>query len=521
MTIWAFTAALVLSGALAVCEALRQRTSASVRHYILATAFAVVLAVPFVVEAVRRIEPIRRVTSFVVLTVTPRAAGEKPAPPQNSEPFRWTPVLGGVWALGASVCLLRLVLARRTQWQRSALAAEGETIARSLGIRRNVRFAESDAVAVPETRGLFRPVVVLPRAARLWSDERLHVVLTHELIHVARHDWVVSVIAEAAAALHWFNPLAWIALRRLRAEREAACDDAVLAHGVGPCDYAEHLIGIVAGLRSPESATSVAMAQTTQLEHRIRSILNPHLRRGGVSMKSKWSVSAVAALALTTLVGIQAPAQSGTAALSGTVYDPSSARVPQASVIVRNAASKGVEITRTNETGEFSFANLPTGTYTLEVARAGFQLYKQENIVLNAGSAQNVSAILNVGRINETVNVNAQRTAPKPAAADTNRPPQRLRIGGNMQAAKIVKMVRPEYPANMKAAGVEGTVLLEAVIGRDGHLMNLQVTNTQVHADLIAAATQAVQGWQWEPTYLNGEPVEVVTMITINFTLAP
>lgn len=238
-------------------------------------------------------------------------------------------------------------------------------------------------------------------------------------------------------------------------------------------------------------------------------------------MKTKWGVTAAAALALATVAVFQAPAQSGTAGLSGTVLDPSSARVPFASVVVRNLETKKVEITRTNDTGDFNFASLPAGKYNVEVAKAGFQLYRQDNVTLAAGSAQNLSVILNVGRLNETLNITGQRTGPKPTAADANVPPKRLRIGGNMQAAKMVKMVRPEYPAHLKAAGTEGTVLLEAVIGRDGHIVNITPMNTQVHADLVKAATDAVTQWQYEPTYLNGEPVEVQTAITVNFTLAP
>ena len=90
-----------------------------------------------------------------------------------------------------------------------------------------------------------------------------------------------------------------------------------------------------------------------------------------------------------------------------------------------------------------------------------------------------------------------------------------------VKVVKMVKMVKPEYPAHLKASGTEGTVLLEAVIGRDGHIVNIQPMNTQVHADLTKAATDAVTLWQYEPTYLNGQPVEVVTAITVNFTLAP
>jgi TonB family protein len=456
---------------------------------------------------------------MVVMTVTPQTAAT--APSSNGSEYPTARILTWIWLAGVGLCLFRLAAARPPRWTTSVVSEQGEQIARELGIRRRVRFGESPDIPVAETYGLFRPVVVLPPSVACWTEDRLRVVLTHELIHVARHDWIVSVAAEAAASLHWFNPLAWVALRRLRLEREAACDDAVLARGVGACDYAEHLIGIVSGLRSPACASSVAMAQTSQLEHRIRSILDPQLKRGGLTMKSKWGVTAAATLLLATTVVFQAPAQSGTAGLSGTVLDPSSARVPFASVIVRSKTSKQTEITRTNDVGEFNLASLPAGDYTVEVARAGFQLSRQD-VTLAPGSAQSMSVILATGRLNETITVSGQYTGAnnRPSAADANVPPKRLRIGGNMQAAKMVKQVRPEYPAHLKAAGTEGTVLMEAVIGTDGRVMNLKTLNTQVHADFIKATTDAVNQWQYEPTYLNGVPVEILTQITVNFTLS-
>jgi protein TonB len=62
--------------------------------------------------------------------------------------------------------------------------------------------------------------------------------------------------------------------------------------------------------------------------------------------------------------------------------------------------------------------------------------------------------------------------------------PQRVRVGGNVQATKIVKMVRPAYPPISKAAGVEGAVILEAVITKEGNVQSLRVMNSQIDPDL-------------------------------------
>jgi protein TonB len=140
-------------------------------------------------------------------------------------------------------------------------------------------------------------------------------------------------------------------------------------------------------------------------------------------------------------------------------------------------------------------------------------------LALPAGSAQHLSVMLSLGRISENIDVTGKRTSPAPAPPAASGTPQRLRIGGGVQYSKMSKMVRPEYPAHLKDAGIEGTVLLEAVIGREGKVLNLKTVNSLVHQDLTKAAMDAVSQWEYQPTYLNGEPVEVITQITVNFTL--
>jgi protein TonB len=80
--------------------------------------------------------------------------------------------------------------------------------------------------------------------------------------------------------------------------------------------------------------------------------------------------------------------------------------------------------------------------------------------------------------------------------------------------------VKPVYPPIVKNGGIEGAVLLEAVIGMDGSLMSLRVMNSQIDPDLAKAAVEAVSQWRYQPTLLNGVPVEVMTSITINFRLS-
>ncbi len=107
---------------------------------------------------------------------------------------------------------------------------------------------------------------------------------------------------------------------------------------------------------------------------------------------------------------------------------------------------------------------------------------------------------------------------PPPPAAAPPPTPQRIRVGGNVQAAKIIAKPMPEYPPLAKQARIQGTVRLTAIIGKDGTVQNLQVASG--HPLLVPAALQAVKQWRYQPTTLNGSPVEVVTEIDVNFNLA-
>jgi periplasmic protein TonB len=104
------------------------------------------------------------------------------------------------------------------------------------------------------------------------------------------------------------------------------------------------------------------------------------------------------------------------------------------------------------------------------------------------------------------------KEAPKAVA------PQRIRVGGNVQQAKLVRQPKPVYPPLAKQARIQGVVRFQAIIGRDGTIQNLQLVSG--HPLLVPSAQEAVKQWVYQPTLLNGEPVEVITQIDVNFTLS-
>jgi protein TonB len=113
-----------------------------------------------------------------------------------------------------------------------------------------------------------------------------------------------------------------------------------------------------------------------------------------------------------------------------------------------------------------------------------------------------------------------------PAAAPPPPPPpkvekkeiQRQRIGGNVIAASLIRAPKPVYPQLAKQARIQGIVKLSAIISTTGTVQNLEVISG--HPLLVPAALEAVKQWVYKPTMLNGDPVEVITTIDVNFTLS-
>jgi TonB family protein len=108
---------------------------------------------------------------------------------------------------------------------------------------------------------------------------------------------------------------------------------------------------------------------------------------------------------------------------------------------------------------------------------------------------------------------------PPPTMQRENEPgPKRIRVSGNVQEFNLIRKANPIYPALAKQARIQGTVQFTAIIGKDGHIQNLELLSG--HPLLVESAVQAVKLWEYKPTLLNGEPVEVVTQVFVNYTLA-
>ena len=186
--------------------------------------------------------------------------------------------------------------------------------------------------------------------------------------------------------------------------------------------------------------------------------------------------------------------------------------IPGAKLLLRGASEYTFE---TGSDGSYTVTGLPEGQYSIEVLKPGYARLAIGQRKVEAGKTARADFHLQLGGIRETVNV-----AGDFAAADSNAlaAPQRIRISGNVQAAKLVHKVVPSYPKEAKTAGIQGTVRLEAISGKEGDVVRLTLIMSP-SAELARSAMEAVAQWKYQPTLLNGDPVEIQTVVGVNYTL--
>ncbi len=334
---------IILLVALTAVRAMR-RASAAARHAVLAAALGAFLLLPVV-------QMVAPQWSLAVLPATPpeiSALAQRMTAPATGESLPWAAESSGerassvagpsvpatndgagrsvdavldwryallaLWLCGAALILLRLLAGVASVWlleRRATMVTDGgwlhtaHVLAQRLGLARGVTLLHGDRGCVPLTWGVLQPVVWLPSGAAAWDAERRTLVLAHELAHVKRRDAVTQWIANLSLVLHWFNPLIWVTVRRLRAERERACDDAVISLGTQPAMYAEHLLDIVRAIGDRGGpAVAMAMARRSQFEGRLLAILDGSAPRTGLGGARMLTIVGVALLLVLPLAGM-------------------------------------------------------------------------------------------------------------------------------------------------------------------------------------------------------------------------
>jgi beta-lactamase regulating signal transducer with metallopeptidase domain len=324
--------AIVLKGSIlmiaaAALVAVMYRASAATRHFVWTLTVAGLLLLPVLSASLPTwtvtvpMAPAETIAATIpVQSVSPTAArpvtiGEpvgasltNEAPSRSgSDVVQWPAVLPAIYVLGVLVLLGRLAVQRTTARRivrEANLVCEPEwtalldECAARVGVRGAVALRRSRTQVMPMTTGTIAPSIVIPAESDTWEEDRRRAVLLHELAHIARQDCFAQLIAAIACALYWFHPGVWYVARRLRIEREVACDDRVIAAGARPREYAGHLLELAytwSGRRAP--ALAVGMTSSRKLEGRMRAVLDPARNRATPSRRA-WLVGAAVAAVL-------------------------------------------------------------------------------------------------------------------------------------------------------------------------------------------------------------------------------
>jgi beta-lactamase regulating signal transducer with metallopeptidase domain len=317
----------ILMAAAAMAAALMGRASAASRHFIWTLTIAGLLVLPVLsmampawevavrvapVDTPAAISSIQRIGTTHVAPARLVSAGESRVSPdassaRSSAPLPWLALLVRIYAFVGLLLLVRVAvqqsIARRIVRESVAVTHDEWTslldeCAARIGVRRRVALLRSPVQLMPITTGTVSSSIVVPAGADDWDDDRRRAVLLHELAHIVRCDCLTQWLSAIAGAVYWFHPGMWYVARRLRIERELACDDRVLAAGAQARDYAGHLLDLAyswSGRRVP--ALVVGMASFGKLEGRMRAVLDPGRNRTAPTRRM-WLAGAAVGIAL-------------------------------------------------------------------------------------------------------------------------------------------------------------------------------------------------------------------------------
>ena len=289
--------------------------------------------------------------------------------------WRMIDIAAIVWLTGTMVLLARLSLAAIRLMRRSVSWSENwdpklqrlwNQCRDQTGVRR-AKLRLADDISGPATTGFLRPVVVLPKdwSKKLTQEDIRHVLL-HELMHVRRGDILFQLLGEITAAIHWFNPIAWIVARQIRNEVELACDDRVL--GLLARDerslYGHTVLNVVDRFLNTPSVTTVGFGEHRSLDNRISRIANYRGNSARFRLSGFVVVGLFVVCCLTSAnPGIDAEPDNGGNTYAGTVSFEGKpiegAEVRLLRIDMVQSSTDEESITTTNEKGEFRFEKVP------------------------------------------------------------------------------------------------------------------------------------------------------------------
>jgi TonB family protein len=555
-----------------ILSLLLRRSSASVRHAVWLLGMIAMLFLPVASLIVPQFEwsvlpavstsvtflPVEKATAGTPLA----ERGLTPATTDTARKLLAAPEF--LWFMGTVVLFTRFATGFITvrRMAKGAIVATDESWHElTRGMNRRVRLLITPAPVSPMTWGVWRHTILLPSSASEWSDERRRFVLAHELAHVQRNDGFIQILVQAICGVYWFNPLVWYAARRIRIERERACDDRVLELGAAATDYAEHLVQIARSLRTQRrfALAAVSMAHPSQLETRLVSILDSRASRrvlpratglmlfGFVALLTfsiaRVGVTAALPLPPVLVAAIKAPpapsqrtriGNGNSASVPGVI--PPKILQSTSPMYTPDAIRAHVEGTVTLE-GTVDIQGKVSGLHVIKSLRQDLDRnaidavlrWKFSPAVRNGLPVEAVMQIevdfkiprprdLSLRITTDGSPANAERgqsNESQPDAQDSEPP---IQLGPGVTPPTVVFRVEPQYTPEARAEKYNGTVVLKATVHENGTLTVIDVVRG-LDFGLTEKAIEAIELWKFRPGMKDGKAVAVTLNVEVNFNL--
>jgi TonB family protein len=363
----------------------------------------------------------------------------------------------------------------------------------------------------PATFGIRPPSILLPKRFPTLNEAFQRAIAGHELLHVARRDWIFNLVEEVILTVFWFHPaVAWV-VNRIRLSREQAVDEEVVHSLSARKPYMSALLEIARGVPGPALGAAPTFLKERQLANRIELLVKE------ITMsKTRFVLSLSAIAGLLVLAGVvsvwafplRAPAQAAAGRQSAEKKHPSNAPdvIPPVTQVppvyppeAKKAGIQGIVRLRVTINKDGTVLDLRVLSGPPQLAKAALEAVVQWRY------SQSEEVRVTIVTINFTLAKDGA-TAPGPQASRET--PQLAK-----NAPKVITKVNPVYPLEAKRAGIEGNVVLRTTIEKDGSVSNLEVVSG--NPLLVKPALDAVQQWRYEPSVTGS----IVTTVTISFSL--
>jgi TonB family protein len=444
------------------------------------------------------------------------------------------------WGVGAALFLMPVAtgLWQVRRLRRSAAAwPERQAIVDGLAGRR-VEVLVHNGLAGPMTCGVWRPAIVLPCDAAQWAAADLERALVHELEHVRRGDWAMQCMARAVCAVYWFNPLVWMAWRKLALEAERACDDAVLARSEATA-YADQLVELaerLAGAKAP----LLAMASRADLTLRVGAVLDGSQRRGRAS---QWTVcvagvvAAGLAIAVAPLRVVRAQQAPRFSAVSDLVMEAVTVKdkdgKPLVGLTADDFAVTEGGIPQTIKVFEFQKLSAEAGGEPLSYYLLGFYStntkmdgqYRRVRVTVTKGSDAKLDSRMGYYGTKSFQAIGGDAAGGSGVAGGVAGGIPGGVTGGvqggvasGVTAPIPLFKPEPEYSEAARKAKYQGTVVMAVTVDATGRVGDAKVIRS-LGLGLDEKAIEAVQKWRFRPGTKDGKAVAVQTEVEMSFRL--